>query len=51
VKKNREDLKELCEDILEIITILRDQILFHGSKAAVKFKKDCEKLERWIVLL
>ncbi|KAF7336192.1 hypothetical protein MVEN_02166800 [Mycena venus] len=46
VKKNREDLKELCIDTLEITTIIRDQILAHGDTAAVKFMSLCEDLER-----
>ncbi|KAJ7732344.1 hypothetical protein DFH07DRAFT_780947 [Mycena maculata] len=46
VKKNRDDLKELCEDILEIITTVREMISAHGDTAAVKFKDMCEKLER-----
>ncbi|KAJ7027446.1 hypothetical protein C8F04DRAFT_1294306 [Mycena alexandri] len=45
VKKNREDLKELCNTTTEIITILHDQILTHGNTAAVKFKVLCEELE------
>ncbi|KAJ7020652.1 P-loop containing nucleoside triphosphate hydrolase protein [Mycena alexandri] len=45
VKKNREDLKELCNTTTEIVTILHDQILAHGNTAAVKFKVLCEELE------
>ncbi|KAJ6571875.1 hypothetical protein B0H19DRAFT_671437 [Mycena capillaripes] len=45
IKKNRDDLKELCDDALEIIEIVRDQISAHGDKA-VKFKGLCEDLER-----
>ncbi|KAJ6563730.1 hypothetical protein DFH09DRAFT_1082308 [Mycena vulgaris] len=40
VKKNRDNLKELCEDIVEIVTIVQDQLVAHGDKAAVNFKKD-----------
>ncbi|KAJ7090648.1 hypothetical protein C8R44DRAFT_750881 [Mycena epipterygia] len=46
VKKNREDLKELCDDALEIIKIVRDQISAHGGTAAEKFKGLCEDLEK-----
>ncbi|KAJ6557594.1 hypothetical protein B0H19DRAFT_1290623 [Mycena capillaripes] len=46
VKKNREDLKELCDDSLEIIKIVRDQISAHGNSAAVKFKDLCTDLEK-----
>ncbi|KAF8134740.1 hypothetical protein K438DRAFT_2126528 [Mycena galopus ATCC 62051] len=38
VKKNREALKGLCGNVMEIITIVRDQISFHGDTAAVKFR-------------
>ncbi|KAJ7727564.1 hypothetical protein B0H16DRAFT_1735043 [Mycena metata] len=38
VKKNREDLEELCNTTTEIVTILHNQILTHGNTAAVKFK-------------
>ncbi|KAJ7144256.1 hypothetical protein C8R44DRAFT_725214 [Mycena epipterygia] len=45
VKKNREDLKELCGETLEIMKIVQDQISAHGETAAVKFKSLCEDLE------
>ncbi|KAJ6568660.1 hypothetical protein B0H19DRAFT_1065474 [Mycena capillaripes] len=45
VKKNREDLKELCGNVMEIVTIVREQISFHGDTAAVKFKDLCGDLE------
>ncbi|KAJ7467683.1 hypothetical protein FB451DRAFT_1369325 [Mycena latifolia] len=45
VKKNRDDLKELCENIMEIISIIQDQLSSHGDTAAVKFKGLCEDLE------
>ncbi|KAJ7270443.1 hypothetical protein C8J57DRAFT_1227089 [Mycena rebaudengoi] len=45
VKKNREDLKGLCGNVMEIITIVRDQTSLHGDTAAVKFKSICEDLE------
>ncbi|KAJ7024599.1 hypothetical protein C8F04DRAFT_1131131 [Mycena alexandri] len=48
VKKNREDLKELCNSTAEIITILHDQIITHGSTAATKFKGLCEELESYL---
>ncbi|KAJ7017488.1 hypothetical protein C8F04DRAFT_1200404 [Mycena alexandri] len=47
VKKNREDLKELCESTTEIVMILHDQILAHGN-TAVKFKAMCEELESYL---
>ncbi|KAJ6463168.1 hypothetical protein DFH09DRAFT_1295881 [Mycena vulgaris] len=45
VKRNREDLKELCEDIVEIIGIVQDRLSSHADTAAVEFKRLCEKLE------
>ncbi|KAJ7711378.1 hypothetical protein B0H16DRAFT_1703516 [Mycena metata] len=48
VKKNREDLEELCSSSTEIITILHDQILAHGNTAAIKFKGLCEELESYL---
>ncbi|KAJ7729352.1 hypothetical protein B0H16DRAFT_1697238 [Mycena metata] len=48
VKKNREDLEELCSSSTEIITILHDQVKTHGNTAAVKFKGLCEELESYL---
>ncbi|KAJ7742899.1 hypothetical protein B0H16DRAFT_1693718 [Mycena metata] len=48
VKKNREDLEELCNSATEIITILHDQVKAHGNTAAVKFKGLCEELESYL---
>ncbi|KAJ7733175.1 P-loop containing nucleoside triphosphate hydrolase protein [Mycena metata] len=45
VKKNREDLKELCNTTAEIVAILHDHIVAYGATAAVKFKVLCEELE------
>ncbi|KAJ7727581.1 hypothetical protein B0H16DRAFT_1778526 [Mycena metata] len=45
VKKNREDLKELCNTTTEIVTIIHDQIVTHGNTVAVMFKVLCEELE------
>ncbi|KAJ7468217.1 hypothetical protein FB451DRAFT_1560658 [Mycena latifolia] len=44
-KKNRDDLKELCENSMEIMKIIRDQISSHGPSAAEKLKSVCEELE------
>ncbi|KAJ7494871.1 hypothetical protein B0H11DRAFT_920435 [Mycena galericulata] len=46
VKKNRDDLKELCEDTVTIIEIVRGQISAHGDMAATNLKGLCEDLER-----
>ncbi|KAJ7020941.1 P-loop containing nucleoside triphosphate hydrolase protein [Mycena alexandri] len=47
VKKNREDLKELCDSTTEIVMIIHDQILAHAN-TAVKFKAMCEELESYL---
>ncbi|KAJ7468128.1 hypothetical protein FB451DRAFT_389303 [Mycena latifolia] len=44
-KKNRDDLKELCENSMEIMKIIQDQISSHGPTAAEKLKSVCEELE------
>ncbi|KAJ7440748.1 hypothetical protein FB451DRAFT_1377465 [Mycena latifolia] len=44
-KRNRDDLKELCETIMEIIRIIEDQLSSHGDIAAVKIKGLCEDFE------
>ncbi|KAJ6506444.1 hypothetical protein DFH09DRAFT_282324 [Mycena vulgaris] len=45
VKRNRDDLKELCGNIVEIIKIIQDQLVAHGDTGALKFKGLCEDLE------
>ncbi|KAJ7348471.1 hypothetical protein DFH08DRAFT_743874 [Mycena albidolilacea] len=45
VKKNRDSLKELCENITEIIGIVQDEIATHGNTSALKFKGLCEQLQ------
>ncbi|KAJ7121190.1 hypothetical protein C8R44DRAFT_853418 [Mycena epipterygia] len=35
----------VCRDTVDIITVLRDQILAHGDTAAFKFKTQCRELE------
>jgi hypothetical protein len=47
VKKNRDDLKELCATAMEIMNILQDQISVHGDTGAVKLKGLCEDFERY----
>ncbi|KAJ7223379.1 hypothetical protein GGX14DRAFT_387701 [Mycena pura] len=46
VKKNRDDLRGLCGDTVDIIKIVRDQIAWHGDTAALKFKGLCQDLEK-----
>ncbi|KAJ7870695.1 hypothetical protein B0H13DRAFT_2280569 [Mycena leptocephala] len=48
VKKNRDDLKELCMTTKEIMDILQDQISLHGDTGAVKLKGLCEDFERFL---
>ncbi|KAJ7485741.1 hypothetical protein FB451DRAFT_1363568 [Mycena latifolia] len=45
VQKNRDDMKELCADTVDIITVIRDRISFHRDTAALQFKAQCEGLE------
>ncbi|KAJ6543520.1 hypothetical protein DFH09DRAFT_1390615 [Mycena vulgaris] len=44
VERNRDDLKELCGNIVEIIKIIQDQLVAHGDTGALKFKGLCEDL-------
>ncbi|KAJ6575699.1 hypothetical protein DFH09DRAFT_377819 [Mycena vulgaris] len=44
VKRNRDDLKELCGNIVEILKIIQDQLVAHGDTGALKFKGLCEDL-------
>ncbi|KAJ7854233.1 hypothetical protein B0H13DRAFT_2283893 [Mycena leptocephala] len=48
VKKNRDDLKELCTTAMEIMYILQDQISLHGDTGAVKLKGLCKDFERFL---
>ncbi|KAJ6544398.1 hypothetical protein B0H19DRAFT_1267671 [Mycena capillaripes] len=48
VKKNSEDLRDLCESITEITFILEDQLSLHGNTAAMKLKNLCEELESFL---
>ncbi|KAJ7703543.1 hypothetical protein B0H17DRAFT_1194073 [Mycena rosella] len=46
VQKNREGMKELCADTVDIINVVRDRISVHTDTAAIQFKAQCEELER-----
>ncbi|KAJ7841848.1 P-loop containing nucleoside triphosphate hydrolase protein [Mycena leptocephala] len=46
VQKNRDSMKELCTDTLDIITVIRDRIGFHRDTTAIQFQTQCEELER-----
>ncbi|KAJ7703642.1 P-loop containing nucleoside triphosphate hydrolase protein [Mycena rosella] len=48
LQKNRESMKELCADTMEIITIVRDRISAHTDTAAIQFKAQCEELESFL---
>ncbi|KAJ7153855.1 hypothetical protein C8R43DRAFT_442506 [Mycena crocata] len=45
VKKNRDNMKELCENMAEIVAIIKEQLTLHGDSAAIKFKGRCEEFE------
>ncbi|KAJ7734809.1 hypothetical protein B0H16DRAFT_1695761 [Mycena metata] len=45
VKRNRKDLKDLCNTTTEIVALLHNQIVTYGNTAAAKFKILCEELE------
>ncbi|KAJ7282246.1 hypothetical protein C8J57DRAFT_43987 [Mycena rebaudengoi] len=42
--KNREDFTELCASIVEIITLLQEEISRHGADAASRLTQFCEQL-------
>ncbi|KAJ7615525.1 hypothetical protein FB45DRAFT_1064418 [Roridomyces roridus] len=44
-RRNREDLKELCLDIGEIMHIVSDHLTMHRDTAAQRFQTLCEDLE------
>ncbi|KAJ7635355.1 hypothetical protein FB45DRAFT_483981 [Roridomyces roridus] len=46
VKRNREDLRELCEGIGRILNIVQNEIGNHGSEGVDKFKDLCEGFQR-----
>ncbi|KAJ7230940.1 hypothetical protein C8J57DRAFT_1582492 [Mycena rebaudengoi] len=43
--KNREDFTELCASIVEIITMLKEEISRHGVDAASRLTQFCEQLQ------
>ncbi|KAJ7711878.1 hypothetical protein B0H16DRAFT_1744743 [Mycena metata] len=48
IRRNQEDLKELCEKIKEIVDILQVQISAGGATIAVRLKDVCEEFERFL---
>jgi hypothetical protein len=47
--KNREDYKDLCASIVEIVKMLQDDITRHGATAASRLEELCGKLERCVM--
>ncbi|KAJ7260254.1 hypothetical protein C8J57DRAFT_1471845 [Mycena rebaudengoi] len=43
--KNREDFTELCSSIVEIITLLQEEISRHGADAASRLTQFCDQLK------
>ncbi|KAJ7260243.1 hypothetical protein C8J57DRAFT_485408 [Mycena rebaudengoi] len=43
--KNREDFTELCASIVEIITLLQEEISRHGADAASRLTQFCDQLK------
>ncbi|KAJ7446614.1 hypothetical protein FB451DRAFT_789210 [Mycena latifolia] len=48
VQKNREQMKELCEDTVGIVTVIRDQMWRHKDAANLQFKGQCEELQSFL---
>ncbi|KAJ7635362.1 hypothetical protein FB45DRAFT_865881 [Roridomyces roridus] len=46
VRQNRQDFRELCDEIKRIMDILQQEITVHGEGYAWKLKDLCEELER-----
>jgi hypothetical protein len=42
VKKNRDDLLDLCESIVEIVHLLEAEVSAHGDVAGMRFMGLCE---------
>ena len=49
MKKNRDDYKDLCGSIVEIVNMLQDDITRHGATAASRLEQLCGKLERCVI--
>ena len=48
VKKNRDDLKELCDSIMGITGIVQEQLSSHAHTPALDFRNLCQELEGWL---
>ncbi|KAJ7714751.1 hypothetical protein B0H16DRAFT_520140 [Mycena metata] len=43
IKQNRDDLEELCLSTLQIVSILKEELSFHGDTAGIRFRGLCEE--------
>jgi hypothetical protein len=43
--KNRDDFEELCESIVEIVSMLQEKISRHGVEATSSLQQFCQELE------
>ncbi|KAJ6613601.1 hypothetical protein B0H10DRAFT_217860 [Mycena sp. CBHHK59/15] len=48
VRKNQDDLKELCDSVAEITVILQEEISLHGDTSAVRFKSMCIDFNKYL---
>ncbi|KAJ7027809.1 hypothetical protein C8F04DRAFT_1121392 [Mycena alexandri] len=51
MKKNRNDLRELCEGTVEIVILLRDELAAHGPVIGTRFMGLCENLISFLRLV
>ncbi|KAJ7867612.1 hypothetical protein B0H13DRAFT_2351880 [Mycena leptocephala] len=51
VKRNREDLKDLCFSVVDIVNILRSEVSVHGDVAAARFMVLCDDFISFLVHL
>ncbi|KAJ7907222.1 hypothetical protein B0H13DRAFT_699088 [Mycena leptocephala] len=51
MKKNRDDLQDLCASTVEIVLILRNEIAVHGHAAGLQFMGLCENFIAFLRLL
>jgi hypothetical protein len=49
--KNRENYKDLCASIVEIMKMLQDDITRHGATAASRLEELCRKLRRLVICM
>ncbi|KAJ7895221.1 hypothetical protein B0H14DRAFT_2681650, partial [Mycena olivaceomarginata] len=51
MKKNRDDLLDLCESLVEIVRLLQAEISAHGQVAGVRFMGLCEDFTSFVHML